>query len=61
MKAIKDKLNESRKAVVAAATPGVVLAINAASDELSKQASGWITLVAGSLLVYLTRNKPASR
>lgn len=57
---MKDKLNESRKAIVAAATPGVVLAINALTDELSKQATGWITLAASAVLVYFIRNKPAS-
>lgn len=54
---MKEKLNESRKAIVAAVTPGVLLAVNALTDELSKQATGWITLGAGVVLVWLTKNR----
>lgn len=57
---IRQKLAESRKAIVAAATPGLVLLINDVSAEASTQASGWVAVIATLVLTWLVPNKPVS-
>lgn len=52
-----DKLNEARKAIVAAATPGLVLLINDVTAEASVQATGIIAVVASLVLTWLVPNK----
>lgn len=55
---IIDKLNEARKAIVAAATPGIVLLVNDVTAEASTQATGIIAVVAALVLTWLVPNKP---
>lgn len=56
---MKDRLNEARKAIVAAATPGLVLLVNDVTAEASVQATGIIAVLAALVLTWLTPNKPA--
>ena len=60
MKSLLVKLGEVRKALVAAATPGIVLAVNDVSAELSTQAAGLVAVVASLLLTWLVPNRPAA-
>jgi hypothetical protein len=57
MSKIRAKLAESRKAIVAAATPGLVLLVNDLTAEASTQASGWIAVAATLVLTWLVPNK----
>lgn len=54
-----DRLLGAAKALVAAATPGLVLAINDLTAEASVQASGIVAMVAALVLTWLVPNKTA--
>lgn len=58
MNAIVQKLNEARKAIVAAAAPGLVLLVGDVATEASKQATGIIAVVAALVLTWLVPNRP---
>lgn len=51
-----ETLKGSAKALVGAATPGLVIAINDATAEANKLVTGLIAAAATGLLVWLTRN-----
>lgn len=57
---MKDRLNEARKALVAAATPGLVLLVNDVTAEASTQAAGIIAVAASLVLTWLVPNKTAA-